>query len=135
MAGGKREPIDILNDERCVRRDGKGRPGNPGALLYVVLGSALMLGPAAHAQGGPARASMEQCVERVLAGLAKAKAPESEVRRAVLTGCDGPLRATLAEAIKTGEARMCASFEACIDIARKQTVDEARDEYRKRVAR
>ena len=53
----------------------------PYALLgSFVFASALMLHPAAHAEGGPARASMERCVERVLSGLAKAKAPESEVR-------------------------------------------------------
>ena len=101
-------------------------------LLYMVLGSAIMLSSVAQAQGGPARASMERCVERVLSGLAKAKAPESEVRHAVLSGCDGPLRATLAEAIKSGEARMCASFDACIDLARKQTADEAKEAYRAR---
>ena len=105
------------------------------ALFYVVLGSAIMFNAAAHAQGGPARASMERCVDRVLGGLAKAKAPESEVRRAVLSGCDGPLRATLTEAMKSGEARMCASFEACIDIARKQTAEEAKEAYRARLSR
>ena len=100
-----------------------------------VLASALMFHPVVQAQGGPARASMERCVERVLSGLAKAKAPESEVRHAVLSGCDGPLRATLAEAIKSGEARMCASFDACIDLARKQTADEAKEAYRARAGR
>jgi hypothetical protein len=49
-----------------------------------VLASALMFHPVVQAQGAPARASMERCVERVLSGLAKAKAPESEVRHAVL---------------------------------------------------
>jgi hypothetical protein len=105
------------------------------ALFYVVLGSAMISSAVAHAQGGPARASMERCVDRVLSGLAKSKAPESEVRRAVLSGCDGPLRATLTEAMKSGEARMCASFEACIDLARKQTADEAKEAYRSRVSR
>jgi hypothetical protein len=108
----------------------------PYALLgSFVFASALMLHPAAHAEGGPARASMERCVERVLSGLAKAKAPESEVRNAVLSGCDGPLRATLSAAIKSGEARMCSSFDACIDLARKQTADEAKEAYRARVGR
>src|SRR5215217_21420 len=109
-------------------------------MRYALLGSfvfasALMLHPAAHAEGATARASMERCVERVLSGLAKAKAPESELRNAVLSGCDGPLRATLSEAMKSGEARMCASFEACIDIARKQTAEEAKEAYRARLGR
>src|SRR5215212_6469325 len=104
-------------------------------LFYFVLGSTLMSYPAAQAQGGPGRASMERCVERVLSGLAKAKAPEIEVRHAVLSGCDGPLRATLLEAMKSGEARMCASFDACFDLARKQTSDEAKEAYRARVGR
>jgi hypothetical protein len=43
-------------------------------------------------------------VERVLSGLPDESA-KSEVRHAVLSGCDGPLRTTLAEAIKSGEAR------------------------------
>ncbi len=104
-------------------------------LVYFVLASALVCNAAAQAQGGPARASMERCVDRVLSGLAKTRAPESEVRHAVLSGCDGPLRATLVEAMKSGEARMCSSFDACIDLARKQTADQAKDAYRSRVGR
>ena len=107
----------------------------PYALPSFLLASALLFSAPAHAQGGPARASMERCVERVLARLAKAKAPEREVGRAVIADCDGPLRATLVEAMKTGEARMCASVEACLDIARKQTADEAREAYRERAPR
>ena len=120
-----------VSDPSClVARD------MPYALLVsIVLASTLMFNEAAQAQGGPARASMERCVDRVLSGLAKAKAPESEVRNAVLSGCDGPLRATLGEAIKSGEARMCSSFDACIDLARKQTADEAKEAYRSRVRR
>jgi hypothetical protein len=102
---------------------------------WFALAGVLMFVSSAQAQGGPARASMERCVERVLTNLAKARAPEREVGRAVNAGCDGPLRATLVEAMKTGEARMCASVEACIDIARKQAADEAKEAYRARVAR
>lgn len=78
---------------------------------------------------------MEQCVDRVLTRLARAKAPEREVGRAVISGCDGPLRSTLAEAIKSGEARMCASLESCIDIARKRAAQEATESYQERVRR
>src|SRR4051812_49896769 len=52
----------------------------------------------------PSRQSMEKCVGRVLATMARAKAPEVQVGSAVTTQCDSPLRATLAEAIKKGEA-------------------------------
>jgi hypothetical protein len=107
----------------------------PYALSSFMLACGLLLSTAAHAQGGPARVSMERCVDRVLARLTKAKAPEREVGRAVIADCDRPLRATLVEAMKTGEAAMCASVEACLDIARKQTADEAREAYRARVTR
>lgn len=105
------------------------------ALLCSGLAAAVMLGPAAHAQRGSARASMERCVDGVLDRLAKSKTPDAAVGRAVVSACDGPLRATLIEAMKTGEARMCASVEACIDIARKETADRAKEAYRARLAR
>jgi len=104
-------------------------------LPWLLLAGALLASPAVLAQSGGARSSMEQCVDRVLARLARAKAPEREVGRAVISGCDGPLRATLAEAIKSGEASMCASIESCIDIARKRAGDEAKEAYRARVSR
>jgi hypothetical protein len=105
------------------------------ALLCFGLAGAVMLSPAAHAQGGSARGSMERCVDRTLDGLAKAKTPDAAVGRAVIAECDGPLRATLIEAMKTGEARMCASVEACIDIARKETAARAKEAYRARLTR
>jgi hypothetical protein len=133
-AAGTRElPLSAVAPAVFQPTPGKDMPYT--LLVSLVLASALMLNPAAQAQGGPARASMERCVERVLSRLARAKAPEGEVRNAVLSGCDGPLRATLAEAIKSGEARMCASFDACIDLARKQTADEAKEAYRARLGR
>jgi hypothetical protein len=68
--------------------------------------------------------------------MARDKAPEREVGRAVLATCEGVLRETLVEAMNTGEARgMCASVEACMEIARKRTADEAREAYRARVSR
>ena len=106
------------------------------ALLYLGLSFALTFSPVAYAQGGSARASMERCVDRVLDRLAKAKTPEAAgIGRAVVTECNAQLRATLVEAMKTGEARMCASAEACLDIARKETADRAREAYRVRLAR
>ena len=106
---------------------------------HPLLCLALSLGlfsTAAYAQGGSARASMERCVDRVLDRLAKARTPEAAgIGRTVISECDAQLRATLIEAMKTGEARMCASVEACIDIARKETADRAREAYRVRLAR
>jgi hypothetical protein len=104
-------------------------------LLCLGLAFTLMFSPAGYAQSGSARASMERCVGRVLDRLAKAKTPEAAVGRTVVSECDGPLRATLVEAMKTGEARMCASVEACLDIARKETADRAKEAYRVRVSR
>jgi hypothetical protein len=75
----------------------------------VMLASALMLHPAAQAQRGPARASMERWLSGCCPGLPDESA-ESEVRHAVLSGCDGPLRTTPAEAIKSGEARKFRRF-------------------------
>jgi hypothetical protein len=105
------------------------------ALLCFGLAAAVMHSPAAYGQRGSARGSMERCVDGVLDRLAKAKTPDAAVGRTVVAECDGPLRATLIEAMKTGEARMCASVEACIDIARKETADRAKEAYRARLAR
>jgi hypothetical protein len=101
---------------------------------FLTVGALIGSGPT-QAQTGPAHRAMERCVDRVLSRLAQAKAPEREVGRAVTSGCDGPLRAVLAEAMKTGEAQMCASVDACMDIARKTAADEARQAYRARVSR
>jgi hypothetical protein len=84
----------------------------------------------AHAAGG--RRSMEQCVDRVLSRLVRARAPESQVGPAVLSACDGPLRVTLAEAIQSGEAPFC-TVESCLDMARSRAAQEATAEYRQRI--
>jgi len=77
---------------------------------------------------------MEQCVDRVLARLVRAKVPESQVSPAVLSACDGPLRVTLGEAIQSGEAPFC-TVESCLDLdmARSRAAQEATQEYRQRV--
>jgi hypothetical protein len=84
----------------------------------------------ADAQGGSARASMESCVRTTLSKLAQSRAPEAQVGQAVVSRCDGPLRATLAEAINNGEAFIC-SVESCIGMARSRAAEEAREAYRK----
>jgi len=77
------------------------------------------------------RQSMEQCVSRVLTRLTRARAPEAQVGPTVLSECDGPLRATLAEAIRTGEAGLC-TVESCIGMARSRAAEEATEAYRQR---
>src|SRR3954468_3807086 len=60
----------------------------------ITLTTATLPSPA-HA--APGRQSMEQCVDRVLARLARARADEAQVGLTVVSQCDGPLRAALAE--------------------------------------
>jgi hypothetical protein len=84
----------------------------------------------ARAAGG--RQSMEQCVDRVLTRLARARAPESQVSPTVLSACDGPLRVTLAEAIQSGEAPFC-TVESCMGMARSRAGEEATEQYRQRI--
>lgn len=104
---------------------------NVGLMTAVILASGLtMAGAPAQAQK-VARNSMEQCVERVIAGLLAKKATDIEVGRAVISQCDSQLRATLAEAIKTGEASSC-TVEKCIQVARDEATREARELYRER---
>jgi hypothetical protein len=74
--------------------------------------------------------SMEQCVQRVLTSLARSNASEKQVGPEVLARCDGPLRARLAEAIRTGEASMCTSVESCLPTARERASFEATAAYR-----
>lgn len=98
----------------------------------VAFACGLMLtGPPAQAQQKAARGTMEQCVERVLTGLLRKKATDIEVSRAVLSQCDTQLKATLAEAIKNGEASSC-TVEKCIQVARDEATREAKEEYHKR---
>ena len=77
---------------------------------------------------------MESCVERVLTRLARARAPETRVGPAVVSSCDRPLRASLAAAIRSGEAAMC-TVESCIGVARQRAADEAVAAYRRRARR
>lgn len=86
-------------------------------------------GASAGAQNG-GRASMEHCVKATLAKLAQSRASEAQVGQVVLSRCDGPLRAALAEAISKGEAFIC-TVESCIGMARSRAAEEARDAYRK----
>jgi len=88
--------------------------------------------PAAQAASG--RQSMAQCVSRVLTQLARRRAPESQVGSAVLSRCDRPLRASLAESIRTGEAANC-TVESCIDVARSRAAAEAIGAYRQKARR
>jgi hypothetical protein len=91
--------------------------------------------PASNAQANySSRQTMEQCVSRVLAIMAKSKAPETQVGSAVTTKCDSPLRATLADAIKRGEAAGC-TVEGCLDLARTRASAEAIAAYRQIIAR
>ena len=104
--------------------------------LWIALASAVIISSSVQAQRGGARAQMERCVDRVLTQSAREKASEGVAVRAVLSTCDDVLRATLVEAMNIGEARgMCASVDACMDIARKRTADQARDAYRVRLNR
>lgn len=95
----------------------------------------LAFAPASKAQANySSRQTMEQCVSRVLATMAKSKAPETQVGSAVTTKCDSPLRATLADAIKKGEAGGC-TVEGCLDLARTRASAEAIAAYRQIIAR
>lgn len=73
---------------------------------------------------------MERCVDRVLGGLARNQAPESQAGPAVLAQCDAPLRAAVSDAIRSGEAFICSNVESCLPMARERTSYEARDRYR-----
>ena len=95
--------------------------------------SIALVTPSASAQTAEARGQMERCVDRVLARMARAKTPEAQVGRAVVSECDAPLKAALASAIKTGEAAIC-SVESCIGMARDRAAQEARLAYRERFA-
>jgi hypothetical protein len=77
---------------------------------------------------------MEHCVKTTLSRLARSRAPEAQAGQAVVSQCDGPLRATLAEAISNGEAFIC-TVESCIGMARSRAAEEARDAYRRHLSR
>lgn len=106
--------------------------GSAGLALMMPVGSA----EAQSGRGGGAggRQGMEQCVQRVLTGLYNQRAPEAQVGPAIVSQCDGPLRATLAEAIRTGEAGSC-TVESCLAIARERAAGEATAAYRAQLSR
>lgn len=107
-------------------------------ILILPAATALVLGAATltpvAAQGGAARGSMEQCVNRVLTGLLRAKTPASQAGRAVVQQCDSQLRATLQAAIQSGEAGAC-TVESCLAIARERAAEEATQAYSQQVGR
>jgi hypothetical protein len=104
--------------------------------VLVVTGSVWLavLAQPRTAEAASPRQSMERCVDRVLATMAKARAPEIRVGSAVASQCDSPLRATLADAIRNGEAAFC-TVESCLDLARSRASAEAMATYRKMTAR
>jgi hypothetical protein len=102
--------------------------------VAAVLIVAASLSPPALAGSRAGRGAMESCVDRVLTRLARARAPETQVGRAVISSCDRPLRASLAAAIRSGEAAMC-TVESCIDAARQRAANEATLAYRQRARR
>jgi hypothetical protein len=106
----------------------------PVAIAIAFAGGALLTSAPAEAQSRRGRGSMEQCVDRVLSQLARSRAPEAAVGRNVVSKCNGPLRATLAKAIASGEAALC-SVESCIGAARERAAEEATAAYRQRVRR
>ena len=77
---------------------------------------------------------MERCVHNVLARMARAKMPEDQVGPAVISNCDGQLRAVLASAIQNGEAFIC-TVDRCIGMARQRAAERARLAYRERLGR
>src|SRR3954462_3664398 len=87
----------------------------------IALATATLPAPA-HA--APGRQSMEQCVDRVLSRLSRARADEAQVGPTVLSQCDGPFRAALAEPIQSGGAARC-TVESCRGRARSRASDEA----------
>jgi hypothetical protein len=103
-------------------------------LFTSVALAALVSWTPAHAQGRGVRSAMDVCVSRVLTRLARARASEGQVGRAVVSACDRPLRASLAAAIHSGEAAMC-TVESCIGIARQRAAEEATAAYRQRARR
>lgn len=104
------------------------------AMSGFLIAGAFLASPDANASSRGGRYSMERCVERVLSRLARARAPETQVGRAVVSSCDGPLRANLAAAIRSGEAAMC-TVESCIGVARERAAEEATAAYRQRSRR
>src|SRR3954453_7810617 len=112
----KRKKIGMLASKRLVT-----------SVAVLVSVAAASAPSATQAAGG--RQAMQQCVTRVLSGLARQQAPETQVGSAVLSRCDGPLRTALADAIQSGEASNC-TVESCLDMARSRAAAEAIQAYR-----
>lgn len=105
------------------------------SMVSGMVSLALIAGaPVAVAQSAKGRQSMEQCVKTQLASLARARTPEQQVGAVVVAKCDGPLRATLADAIKTGEAGGC-TVQSCLAIAKERASAEAAEAYRQLITR
>lgn len=85
--------------------------------------------------GGPGRRQMEACTNRVLAGLVRVRAPEEQAGARVVARCNGPLRAAVADAIRTGEAFICSNVDACMPMAQERAASQARDLYRRMMQR
>ena len=101
----------------------------------IIAAFAVAAADAAVAQSRGRRSqTMEQCVGAVLGRLARAGAPESQVGPAVVSQCDGPLRARLAAEVAAGRAGGC-TVETCLDMARSRAAEEATQAYRSTVRR
>ena len=109
-------------------------PKIPALFLTASLASVATLSMPAAAQQATPRQAMEQCVATVLKRLARSRAAESQVGSAVVTQCDRQLRATLAAAIRSGEAGTC-TVDTCIDLARARAAEQALQIYRQHVVR
>ena len=104
------------------------------ASIAAVLALVASMSVPVTAQESIARRSMEKCVGAVLQRLARSRAAENQVGPAVVSQCDKQLRATLAEAIRSGEAALC-TVETCIDLARARAAEEAAQDYRQYLRR
>src|SRR5215216_6735546 len=72
---------------------------NMAVLASVTALTLIVSSDGTFAQTAGARQSMERCVERVLSQAARTKTPDAQVGQAVVSKCDGPLRAALQSAI------------------------------------
>ena len=113
------------------------RKGRDAAIAIVTVSAAVIAALAAMtpttAQAAGGRQAMERCVDRVLARLTHAGAAEPQVGPAILSECDGPLQAVLADAIESGEAPNFCKIALCLTLARSRAAEEATQEYRRRV--
>lgn len=108
------------------------------SLSLALAASAPAFAQTAKRQAEPARpkdprAWMEQCVGDVLRQLAVQQVPEVQAGPTVVRYCDAPLRATLAQAIQSGEAAIC-TVDSCIGMARDRVIQEIGPEYRELLA-